>query len=1133
MSFQTCQVMLPVLILLFSFGGCNSKEMCIKIRWDFHTYCDFDVYGFTCTASMECRNCCTDYCVSPHLPNQTAEGPIDFVSISNCYNVYLTNETFASRNFSSVTGISLTKNFFYTMPRNLFASPILSRLEQIVMMNNSIQHVPRDMFSWKSLKNLKILNLSHNKLSFLPPDLFSSPFLSNLETILLHHNTIKEVPVGLFSNPFLTMLKKIDLSNNNIGVLTPLLFQSCNLSNLVKLHLSYNKIIDIPDGFFSESCLTGLQVLHLQHNRIKILTGDVFRSKVMSNLKEVPLFQNKISLVHESTFSANPLSSLGLNNNSLTILPSNMFSSCNLSNMDTLDLSFNQLSLIPDGLFTNSCLSGLRLLKLAHNNINSLNIGLFNSSRMSNLLEIQLNNNKITSIHNTVFSSKWLVKLYEIDLTHNKITNLSPDFSFGKLRNIENIYLSNNDITVCPEVLFKGNLTNLRKIYLRNNKIEQLPHLLLQGLESLLQIDFSNNRIKTIPPGFLNFSFQHSHFVKTLSVDFSHNLIKKIGTSFNETFYNYNNINMDFSHNQILSMDELFDTIKTQKKPVVKFKLAHNQLTEQNTAIYKALNQFSGFTLDISHNDIDHFEVSFKNRDGFRYLFSVIIEVDIASLSFNVEDNIPFHVTNLFYSSMGIDINKITDRIDPHQVAHLHVFIDKLKYRYFCNCDMYNYLRFLNSEKFKRGLVELQGRPVFQILPGIFTSLVCGAPAYLEGKLITEVTLTDFNCLANENCTSSTFCNCVYTPENNTMTINCTHLNITDESLPKIRMTNYSIELFIGLNLITNIAPLKYIPNLALLDVSHNKLKEIFVFPATYFQNTMVINAASNYLTTLPNIDYFKQLTNLKLLKINGNPFNCTCDNIEIKKTLLNIAKIVNLSQVLCASPENNANRVITELLDSEFGCPVLSLIVIIAPVLSLLLFLSIVVIFVYVFREYIMLFLFTRFGWRLAYGYSNDPTKFDIFISYSSKDSDWVLENLVDPLENLNPSYKLCVHERDFVVGIPIYHNIKMAVENSKCTVVVVSQNWLKSEWCQAEFRVAHCVGTVEKKIRLLVVLMEPVADKDASPDLKLYMKTFTYLDIKYKLFWAKLLSQLPRPQQDRNEQIELGHVGPGAEEI
>ena len=805
------------------------------------------------------------------------------------------------------------------------------------MKNNSVQHVPWDVFSWESLKRLKWINLSHNNISVLPPDLFSSSFLSSLETILINHNNIAELPVQLFFNPFLGKLVKIDVSNNNIEHLPPLLFRFCNLSNLVTLYLSNNRIIDIPNGFFSESCLTGLKILHLQNNRITILTGDVFSSKVMSKLSNIQLYGNRVKLLDESTFSANPLFSLGLNNNSLATLPPTLFTSCKLSNLDKLDLSANKIANIPNSLFTDSCLSGLKFLNLGYNNLYALNVGLFNSRRMSNLLEIQLNNNKITSIHSTVFSSKWLVNLREINLNHNRLTNLSADFSFGTLKNIQNIYLSNNNIKVCPEDLFKGKLPKLKKVYLRKNKFERLPRFQLQGLKSLLRIDFSYNQIKTIPSRDLNLSFCEKY---KLSVDFSHNLIEKIWTPFDDIHdYKYNYIDMNFSHNQIKTIDELFDTFIAHITPVVIINLSHNQLREQKTAIHKALMLFKTFTLDISQNSIDHFEVNSNNRDEFRQLFSGgITAVNISSLNFNVKHNLTFNVTNLVYSSMGVDINGNKDRIDSEQIANLHIFIDNLKYRYFCNCEMYNYLNFLNSVEFKQGLYDLERTPVFQILPGIFESLICGAPALLEGKSITQIAHNSFNCLTSA-CTSSALCQCVYTPVNYTMTINCTNINITDDNLPKIQTKNMSIELFIGHNLVTNILPLKNIHNLTLLDISHNKLIEIFVFSATYFQNIKILNVASNYLTTLPNMNYLKQLKNLEKLEIKGNPFKCICDNIDLKKTLLNIARIVKVSQVLCATPEKHANRVITVLLDSEFRCPVLNLILIVAPVLSLLFF--------------------------------------------------------------------------------------------------------------------------------------------------------------------------------------------------
>ena len=75
-----------------------------------------------------------------------------------------------------------------------------------------------------------------------------------------------------------------------------------------------------------------------------------------------------------------------------------------------------------------------------------------------------------------------------------------------------------------------------------------------------------------------------------------------------------------------------------------------------------------------------------------------------------------------------------------------------------------------------------------------------------------------------------------------------------------------------------------------------------------------------------------------------------------------------------------------------------------------------------------------------------------DAFISYSSKDSDWVIDQLMNSLENLHTPYNLCLHERDFLIGEPICDNIRKAVhvESSKCTICVVSENWLESDWCQ-----------------------------------------------------------------------------------
>ena len=42
----------------------------------------------------------------------------------------------------------------------------------------------------------------------------------------------------------------------------------------------------------------------------------------------------------------------------------------------------------------------------------------------------------------------------------------------------------------------------------------------------------------------------------------------------------------------------------------------------------------------------------------------------------------------------------------------------------------------------------------------------------------------------------------------------------------------------------------------------------------------------------------------------------------------------------------------------------------------------------------------------------------FDVFVSYSHEDHQWVTDQLIPELEQKNPKLKVCIHERDFKVG-------------------------------------------------------------------------------------------------------------------
>ena len=76
------------------------------------------------------------------------------------------------------------------------------------------------------------------------------------------------------------------------------------------------------------------------------------------------------------------------------------------------------------------------------------------------------------------------------------------------------------------------------------------------------------------------------------------------------------------------------------------------------------------------------------------------------------------------------------------------------------------------------------------------------------------------------------------------------------------------------------------------------------------------------------------------------------------------------------------------------------------------------------------------------------------LFISYSSKDFSWVTENLISPLQKHPIPYS--IHSRDFELGRPIVQNMADSVYNSRQVLIVLSNNYLVSNFCREELHMA-----------------------------------------------------------------------------
>ncbi|HLO17951.1 MAG TPA: toll/interleukin-1 receptor domain-containing protein [Anaerolineales bacterium] len=96
---------------------------------------------------------------------------------------------------------------------------------------------------------------------------------------------------------------------------------------------------------------------------------------------------------------------------------------------------------------------------------------------------------------------------------------------------------------------------------------------------------------------------------------------------------------------------------------------------------------------------------------------------------------------------------------------------------------------------------------------------------------------------------------------------------------------------------------------------------------------------------------------------------------------------------------------------------------------------------------------------------------KYDVFISYSGKDRSWIKKNLLPKLKQ--KGLKTCVDYRDFPAGKSSMVNMSDAVNKSRHTLLVMTPNWVKTEWTFFEALLARRkdpTGIRQRTIPLLV---------------------------------------------------------------
>jgi len=97
---------------------------------------------------------------------------------------------------------------------------------------------------------------------------------------------------------------------------------------------------------------------------------------------------------------------------------------------------------------------------------------------------------------------------------------------------------------------------------------------------------------------------------------------------------------------------------------------------------------------------------------------------------------------------------------------------------------------------------------------------------------------------------------------------------------------------------------------------------------------------------------------------------------------------------------------------------------------------------------------------------------RYDVFISYSHVDRDWVWDELLPRLEQAG--LRVCIDDRDFEIGTPSLINMERAVDNSRHTLAVLTPAWLESQWAEFESLLVGSTDPAGRRRRLFPFILK-----------------------------------------------------------
>nr|QXJ40778.1 toll-like receptor 13a [Sebastes schlegelii] len=893
-------------------------------------------------------------------------------------------------------------------------------------------------------------------------------------------------------------------SNQNIANLSEVVGMIPD--NITTLNLSKNKIIVIPPGSFSQ--VPGLKRLDLSQNHLVSLKGGEFRG--LGVLDCLNLTCNNISHIHPSAFDGlTRLQTLLLTHNILVTITPVIFNF--LPAIQELDLSLNMLKAFSCGDSGGS--STLRRLDLFANNIQRM----FNVSGFPALEFIRLSNNSKLELQADVFASnprltsllcqgvKAEVLVGPLAETKKNLSRVafslfvekSPLTICGLLKGMDRLKRveidlkgsrlppTNSSLLDCdtpPVVVIMdaklGNVAqlslgrgNTSRLYLINCGLKQISHTTFDGYRGLKVLQLNQNKLDIQPDAFKGLT--HLEFIS-----FDRSKIR------------------DIDPNWFIPL-----------KKLTRLSLLKNEITELTSNVFSALTRLE--QLYLQFNLLKY--ISKKPFSKLRRLKKLNLSLNIIDF---IEDGTFQDLTRLTY--LDLSGNRIK-RLTPYILSGL------TNLRQFVLFNNRLHFRSYESPFINLTSLELLRRVMHCIYKSVYLFICLSSMSNLEylemnyqgpgGEGIGVIGPRFFQ--GQRQLTSVAIGHSIQVDFH------------ADAFVPLVKLKSLYIAgvLMKTTNLSAVFSPLKSLKKLTLYRADIDALPANLMPP----DNTLeVLKVQSNHLHTVDKA-MLDALPRLRVLDITENPLTCTCDNAWFKSWAIHDThtQVSYLYSLYCDN--DRRSPFLWQFDDKACSYEQVSFTLFVAFSVVDVLFVCVCLVWHTQGPTLRYLLLLLRAKLRGRRGAAGAKFQYDAFVSYSSKDEAWVMEQLVPNLERPAagaPRLRLCLHHRDFRPGAAVLENIEAAIYGSRHTICVVTRHFLRSEWCSLEFQLASLRLLCDGSDVLLLVFLEEIPDLCLSPYTRLrkIVRKKTYLmwpePQEQDAFWVKLIDALKDNEEEEEEE-------------